>query len=93
MATNEKLSKTKKEHPAAEKKQAVCVYVGPSVNGLNSGTVFKNGLTETAEKIIKKDPLYKLLFPVVSDLASVRREIKDGGLRKDIYNKLKGDKI
>lgn len=57
-------------------KQETVVYVGPTISGVAShNTVFNNGLPQSVQDAITKEPAFKNLLVPVSALAAATSDI------------------
>lgn len=77
---------TKKEGVAAESKPVVIkttekvsprIYIGPSLKGVLTGTVYKTDLTPNLEAAVKKAPFIAELIVPLEHLTETNREFSD----------------
>ena len=69
------------------------VYMGPSIkNVMQEGTVFTNGYPEKVKAYLEAHPIAKELIVATSQMAAVKKELRDvNSARSIFYEKMKGE--
>lgn len=72
------MSEKKGAAKVQQEKRTAVIYGGPTIAGVVAyGTVFNNGLTPQVEKAASEEPAIKRLLVPVTDLARLRKDLKN----------------
>ncbi len=61
------------------------IYIGPSFKGLQSGTIFSNGMPAVGNTLVAKHTKYKRLFVAPKDYTKTVKELNNNGGLSLVY--------